>query len=55
METALRIAEDKGWSVIARLPSKVRAVLLRGDIYPANTDKENTSGRTDALLNTANR
>lgn len=49
---ALRIAEDKGWSVIVRLPSKVRGGLCsRRYICPANTDKENTSGRTDAVLN----
>lgn len=33
---ALRIAEDKGWSVIVRLPSKVRAVLL-AEIYTRPT------------------
>lgn len=49
---AFRIAEDKEWSVIVRLPSKVRGGLCsRRYICLANTDKENTSGRTDALLN----
>lgn len=50
---ALRTARDKGRPVIVRLPSKVRvarsARSARGDIYPANTDKENTSGLADAV------